>query len=502
MNITVGVFGAGISGLTIADELSKRGYTVHLFEKENNIGGLARSSNSNKKIPTEISWRGIGPFYHNMLAKLKGIPYLDKSVFDYGITQPMQFKVLKENSVLTLTETFSLSDKAVLGFLIYNFKKANEETRAKWIPNLASDYLKTKITYSAWLSLMSTLAPFLGIDSSKCSMYQFLHFYSISMLSDYSPKYEKINLRNCEGLLDKDCGLWSLFGGGTKNIFFDPWKEKLKKQNVIIHNNSKLIKLKYSNSKIKSALINNKEWKFDYYFIALSPFAVLEVLKETKKNAYLNELLYNYKMLTADGPHIQVPFTIAFKNKIKMERYAYVFEESPYNITLYFQSDTWEETSFMYNDYSFWSGTACVSYERGLLYDKPLIYLTKQEFFKEIEYQISQSATFNFIVKKLNYRDFAWYVENKKTKMDTWHTFSFFKGGIQSSENKWVNSTRNEKYRPTVETEFENLAFTGSHTKTSMSLYSMESAVESGLLASNYFLRQQQREDLCKIYTH
>ena len=40
----VGVIGGGISGLTVAYELAKRGYSVRLFERESAIGGLARSA--------------------------------------------------------------------------------------------------------------------------------------------------------------------------------------------------------------------------------------------------------------------------------------------------------------------------------------------------------------------------------------------------------------------------------------------------------------------------
>jgi phytoene dehydrogenase-like protein len=40
---TVSIFGAGISGLTTAHELNRRGYDVTVYEKLDSPGGVARS---------------------------------------------------------------------------------------------------------------------------------------------------------------------------------------------------------------------------------------------------------------------------------------------------------------------------------------------------------------------------------------------------------------------------------------------------------------------------
>ena len=59
----------------------------------------------------------------------------------------------------------------------------------------------------------------------------------------------------------------------------------------------------------------------------------------------------------------------------------------------------------------------------------------------------------------------------------------------------------NEEYRPTQNTEFENLWVGGAHTKTSVNIWSMESAVESGKLVSNLILKKY-KKPLCDIYIH
>ena len=99
------IIGAGISGLTVAHELAERGHEVHIYEKGNTIGGMARSIRINNNyngdvmevgglptehstnvmkvggLPTEHSWRGYGPFYHNCYDILKRIPLNNKETF-------------------------------------------------------------------------------------------------------------------------------------------------------------------------------------------------------------------------------------------------------------------------------------------------------------------------------------------------------------------------------------------------------------------------------------
>ncbi len=68
------VFGAGISGLTVAHELVKKGFSVEIYEKDILGGGMAKSIRNKDNVPTEHSWRGYGPHYHNFFRLAKEIP--------------------------------------------------------------------------------------------------------------------------------------------------------------------------------------------------------------------------------------------------------------------------------------------------------------------------------------------------------------------------------------------------------------------------------------------
>jgi glycerol-3-phosphate dehydrogenase len=69
------IFGGGISGLTVAHELSKYNLKIAIIEKESILGGMARSDiyPDRNNLRTEHSWRGYAPFYKNAFQIMKEI---------------------------------------------------------------------------------------------------------------------------------------------------------------------------------------------------------------------------------------------------------------------------------------------------------------------------------------------------------------------------------------------------------------------------------------------
>jgi len=68
------IIGAGISGLSTAHKLVNKGFNVEIYEKEDIIGGMARGKLDKDEVQIEHSWRGFGPFYHNLYEIMKEIP--------------------------------------------------------------------------------------------------------------------------------------------------------------------------------------------------------------------------------------------------------------------------------------------------------------------------------------------------------------------------------------------------------------------------------------------
>ena len=66
---------------------------------------------------------------------------------------------------------------------------------------------------------------------------------------------------------------------------------------------------------------------------------------------------------------------------------------------------------------------------------------------------------------------------------------------------KFVNTYLNEQYKPNQITKFDNLYLAGAHTNTSFKIWSMEAACESGKIVANLLLNKYNKP-LCKIYQH
>jgi uncharacterized protein with NAD-binding domain and iron-sulfur cluster len=76
------IFGAGIAGLSAAHELNQLGYKVSVYEALEQPGGFFRSARcSHNNMPSEYSWHGMGPWYHNTFDLMKKIPSQEHSLY-------------------------------------------------------------------------------------------------------------------------------------------------------------------------------------------------------------------------------------------------------------------------------------------------------------------------------------------------------------------------------------------------------------------------------------
>ena len=76
--IKIAIFGGGVGGCTVAHELSKiPNYDINIYEKKNEIGGLARSSRDSDLCATEYCWRMFFHPYHNVFKIMSEIPLIE-----------------------------------------------------------------------------------------------------------------------------------------------------------------------------------------------------------------------------------------------------------------------------------------------------------------------------------------------------------------------------------------------------------------------------------------
>ncbi len=91
--------------------------------------------------------------------------------------------------------------------------------------------------------------------------------------------------------------------------------------------------------------------------------------------------------------------------------------------------------------------------------------------------------------KKLIYDNNGFYINTEDVEyIEIWYEWDFINGKQEQINKKWVNNIYNEKYRPLQKTEYNNLFLSGAHTKTTINIWSMEGAIESGKITANYIL--------------
>ena len=102
------IMGGGIGGLTVAHELiayTKSGYEIHVYERHDTIGGMARSSLKKRGdvlLPTEYCWRIYGPNYNNLREILKKIPLkhdMSKTVHD-NLVDVSNYLIADQQSII------------------------------------------------------------------------------------------------------------------------------------------------------------------------------------------------------------------------------------------------------------------------------------------------------------------------------------------------------------------------------------------------------------------
>ena len=96
---TVAIFGAGVAGLSAAHEFSRLGYKVAVYEANPDAGGFFRSARlpEDQAMPSEYSWHGFGPWYHNTFDIMKQIPFdQNGSVYDQSLSRPINYGIVSD----------------------------------------------------------------------------------------------------------------------------------------------------------------------------------------------------------------------------------------------------------------------------------------------------------------------------------------------------------------------------------------------------------------------
>jgi uncharacterized protein with NAD-binding domain and iron-sulfur cluster len=559
------IIGAGISGLTIAHELVEKNFDIEIYEKDNIIGGMAKSIRTKNYVPTEHSWRGYGPFYYNFFNIAKRIPIdnlelfneytkeevsqhnteddfwaiyknevydltdfvndhpggsiilnsagqdLEEVWYDFGYEWHMSnnnvMRVLKKYKIGKLVEVKeefykgkTVFDNLVKEGLDFRFWYNKDDDKKSHDLTYADLYYLTKLFGNVILSKDKNeyynvrLDPLIKKNLSKAG-YHYIADYIAG--PGYGFDKNTMSLGHYADFVEYNLNenkRWKVMNQPTNEAWIDPWVNFLKQKGVKFFTNHELKFIKTSNNKITKLIFsNNKIVQGDDYVIAINPFNYSDILK----NNDMDYKLYDKLNIVNN----QISFRLGYDKKINFHNLEYggfVLVDSPYNITFYAQEDHWKDNIKLGMDgkiKTLLSGTIILPYNKGSLYKKSGLSLTLDQLKEEIIHQIYECEKFiNFCnesgVKKEN-------IVFKEIYEDWYETDNFLK----TKNKKWVNNFLNEDYRPLQKTKFSNLFLSGAHCKTSISIWSMEGAVESGKITSNLILSKYKLQ-LCDYHKH
>jgi uncharacterized protein with NAD-binding domain and iron-sulfur cluster len=511
VNKTVVIFGAGISGLTAAHYLIRRGYKVTVIEPLYTSGGLARSRRIGNQFPTEYSWRGFGPWYHNVFDITKEIKFGKKTVYDTQFSRGILFHLLQDKlspnhqtkPLYSIPGSYRCStyDKIKFYMLMAKGFTANKRSKELYSNELASDYWHRKLSPKAAQTFAWVFGPFIGSDANKVSRHHVSSFFQKNIFPGHPAPHMHYDENPARGQSKRwkhgSLSKWLILKRPSNESWFDPWTKQLIEEGVKFKFGNTLIRLN-SGDTITSATVmseDNIEYDIvaDYYVAAINPFNMKDILNRTPQLLEFDEELRKFDPLVASGEHRQIAFRFAFKEDIKFPdtETAIILTDSEFDITMFSQSQLW------YDDVNLgkvngtdvktlWSGTTTIDSKRGSLFHMPKKNLTKSQFIAEVKHQVYRSKDFNRMIQNSNNgKNLSDYT---LLDIEVWHKWIFPEdnhGIITSEEPKWVNSVGSRKHHPKTLTSFPNLLLAGSHTETNADLWSMEGACESGRRAAD-----------------
>ncbi len=472
--MTIHIFGAGISGLSAAHHLLDTGYPVVLYESLGVIGGFARSRREANGMPTEHSWRGYSPAYKNTFDIMKRIPTDVGTVYD---TLSVPIKFLSPHNNMTnrgIDPKSTLWDNVVSGYYIVKCLTSCKR-REVYAQQSFKDAIKNKVSKAGYDNYIKSIGPGLGLSQDLASIYHITKYAEMELTTG-SHEHKNYTHKGGQG--------WHVLTAPTSEAWFDPWIDYLKNKGLDLRLNTELKKINVEEGKVVQCSVNDENIGSpgDTFVFCINPFKFKDILENSGLLSPKYPQLNKFIGLTQAGSHAQPSFRLLFNRKINLPKKntCFTFPDSEFNITLYPQDNFFDNDSYI-NNVTLWSGAVCEAYTPGPLFNKPAIELNRDELLQEIQYQIFRSDELKTYIEQHN--NFI-YEDLKVIKSEIWYEWIFSNGDPQTTNPKWVNTLNTYKYRPETITNIPNLLLGGAHCNTTIDIWSMEGAVESGKAAA------------------
>lgn len=488
------IFGAGIAGLAAAHELAELGHEVTVYESTGEVGGFFRSARlpEHDGMPSEYSWHGFGPWYHNAFAVMRAIPYdAYGSVYDRMLSRPMNFGIApsepaSSSEVFDGSKMYRMSplDRVGRAWVVLKAALAGRRSEVEYAAVRGDRAFAPYMSERALLAWRSTFGPWIGSDWTRVSLHTVGRFFARNLF----PGGEHWHPWDDQGIawVHGAGAEWLLLRAPSSEAWFEPWVRHLESKGVRFVYRASLESLATFGGRVVSAHLSTGEAvEADGYVLATNPFEALRISEESEDvpEATGNRL----PGLVRSGEHVQISFRIAFRETVRWPRAraAFIVGDSPWNLTLFAQEQAWlPGESIGEGVGSLWTGTACACTVPGL-FGVPATDCTRQGFEEDVLAQLRECGALDSILREAN--DGHGFEDLTIVRFEVWHEWEFHPQGVRGSQPKWVNDTTRQPHLPSQRTGLQNLALAGAHTRTDADLWSIEGAVESGRRAAKIF---------------
>ncbi|MCA1845000.1 MAG: FAD-dependent oxidoreductase [Actinobacteria bacterium] len=275
---TVAIFGAGVAGLTAAQELAERGFAVAVYERDH-IGGKAWSLGvpgsdlgGRPGLPGEHGFRFFPGFYRNLGDTMRRIPTSDGTVYDRlvrastyrmsfagrpDVTVPLSFppegvtpETFVESLSAMLVEAYTLPPQEALYFAskLFVYLTSCDERRfgqwdhVAWKDFIREDRMSAEYRAVASRSLVRNLA---ATKSDAAST------HAIGLVGEAS--FMSLMGRGN----DRNATFDRVLDGPTSEVWLDSWTDLLRRTGVTFVIGARLESLQLRDGRIRHAMVND-----------------------------------------------------------------------------------------------------------------------------------------------------------------------------------------------------------------------------------------------------
>jgi hypothetical protein len=493
------IIGGGISGLTAAHELIELNYDVTIIERNDIIGGLARSyGNEEEKICSyEHSWRAYGKWYQNVHDLMKKIPFnKNETVFDKlvelnGGEETCDKKI--PNYQHPFTNTKIIDKLKMYKELLNYYTSCSERNRTDYSKiGLRKYILENNADKDTENKIGKIVGPYLGFDYQNASLYDLLYFFE--MTYNNSDKKNKFTITSLP----------------TNYCWLDPWLKYLVKKGLHIKLNTEVRSLNITNNELTSILVYDKlngitnEMTSDYFINCTGPEVLTKLLMPYQLYPSINPFFNDIKTVAENGRQIQLSIYYYVDKKMFLSNkntLAYL-PNTPWLLMVLPTGHIWGDqhlSKFCKKEIrEVISVGICEPYVDGLKIKKPWSKCSIDEIREEAWYQLINDHDFKNNVCIEDIVDLN-HVNIVDFKM--WDTYQFKDGKMDTHEPKWANNINTIQYRPKPTTPINHLFIAGAYSDTTTGCYSMESAAESGKIVAKELCKYDKKDENIYLFT-